>query len=198
MAGEFLGRIQKDVDAGIGYLESIRAVHAGPIHISRSNHMDRPLSYVRKYAPGLFGLKALTVPGLLEFDRLGITYHETPYEIAPGWLLAHGDEAGGSSPTPGGVAMRLARKWGRSVICGHTHKLGWQHDHSAVNGKVTRRLHGVEVGNLMDMRQAHYLKAGSANWQQGVAALYIDGKTVTPSLVPITNGRLVVEGKVYR
>ena len=198
MEGEYRGDLQAHVDAGLRHFETIRSVYTGPLHVSRSNHMDRPLRYIRRYAPGLMGLKALTVPSLLDFDRLAVTYHERPYEIAPGWLLAHGDEGGGSSPAPGGVAMRLARKWGKSVICGHTHKLGMQHDHSTVNGKVNRSLFGVEVGNVMALKDAHYLSAGSANWQQGFGVLYVDGTTVTPSLIPVTKGKFVVEGRVYQ
>ncbi|MCG5459606.1 hypothetical protein PSH03_005389 [Micromonospora sp. PSH03] len=194
---EYRGNLQNHINQGVTHFEALRAVHSGPIHVSRSNHMDRPLNYIRKYAPALMGVKGLTVPELLEFERLGVSYHEQPYLIAPGWLLAHGDESRGTSPTPGGVAMRLARKWGMSVICGHTHKFGMQHDHSTVNGRYTRRLYGVEVGNLMDFKSASYLGAGSANWQQGIAVLYVDGKAVTPSLIPITNGRFTVEGETY-
>jgi hypothetical protein len=197
MAGEYAGDLQAHVDQGVKVFEGIRKVFSGPFHISRSNHMDRPLQYIRKKAPGLMGLRALTVPSLLEFDRLDITYHEAPYELAPGWLLAHGDEGSSVAPSPGGTAMRLARKWGKSVVCGHTHKLGLTHDHSVVNGKTTRTLYGLEVGNLMDIRKAHYLGAGHANWTQGFGLLYIDGKTVSPQVVTITNGKFVVEGKQY-
>lgn len=202
MEGEYRGDLQTHVDEGIAHFRRLRDVHDGPIHVSRSNHMDRPLAYVRKYAPGLMGLRALTVPSLLHFAELGVTYHEQPHEIAPGWLLAHGDEMGGKSggsPTtaPGDTAMKLARKWGYSVVCGHTHKAGIRHDHDTVNGRYRRRLFGMEVGNLMDFRRAHYLTAGSANWQQAIGILYVDGRTVFPSLIPITHGRFTVEGKIY-
>ncbi|XVU22563.1 hypothetical protein ACQPZJ_35590 [Actinoplanes sp. CA-054009] len=193
---EFEGSLPAHVDAGKKHFEILRGIMGDrPIHISRSNHMDRPLKYVRQYAPGLMGLPALTVPGLLDFERLGITYHEEPYELAPRWLLIHGDELAGSSPTPGSIAMKHARRFGKSVICGHTHKLGWQHEHSTVSGKVTRTLHGVEVGNMMRLSAASYHP--SPNWQQGFAVLYVDGPQVTPSLIPINNGKFVVEGKQY-
>lgn len=197
MEGEYRGDLQSHVDAAVDVLDGLRRVHRGPIHVSRSNHMDRPLNYVRKYAPGLMGLKALTIPSLLEFDRLGISYHEKPYELAPGWLLAHGDE-GSMSRVPGSTAMGLARKWGMSVICGHTHRLGLQHEHATVNFKTTRALYGFEVGNLMKFTSAGYLKAGSGNWQQGFGILHVDGRNVTP--VPVLlrpNGTFVVDGKTY-
>ncbi|MEV5079262.1 hypothetical protein AB0K74_10655 [Streptomyces sp. NPDC056159] len=197
MAGEYKGDLQSHVDAGKRILSALRRVHDGPIHVSRSNHMDRPLTYVRTRAPGLMGLKALEVPSLLDFEKYGITYHEEPYEVAPGWMLAHGDE-GGSSRAPGGTALALARKWGYSVVCGHTHKLGIQHEHMAVNYRLVRERFGFEVGNLMDLKGAQYLKAGHANWNQGFGILYVEKNRVTPAPVFIRpNGTFVVEGKTY-
>lgn len=197
MAGEYKGDLQAHCDAGKRVLGALRAVHAGPIHVSRSNHMDRPLAYVRNRAPGLMGLKALEVPSLLDFEKYGITYHTEPYELAPGWLLAHGDE-GAYSRIPGGTAMALARKWGYSVVCGHTHKLGIQHEHMTVNGRIQTERYGFEVGNLMSFKTATYLKAGSGNWNQGFGILYVDKNRVTPSPVFVKpNGTFVVEGKTY-
>lgn len=197
MEGEYRGDLQKHVDAGVLHFERLREVHSGPIHVMRSNHMDRPLNYVRKHAPGLLGLKALTIPSLLEFDRLEVTYHEQPYELAPGWFLLHGDE-GSLIRTAGGTALGLARKIGASVVCGHTHRAGIQHEHQSVSGRVRGRLYGMEVGNLMDMRQADYLKAGTANWQQGFGILYVEARNVTPSLILIQpNGSFIVEGQTY-
>jgi hypothetical protein len=56
----------------------------------------------------------------------------------------------------------------------------------------------MEVGNLMDAKQASYLKAGISNWQQGFGILWVDGKSVVPQLVPIArDGSFFVEGKVW-
>lgn len=199
MEGEYRGDLGEHVKAGVAYLESIRAAFPkGPIHITRSNHMDRPLRYIRQYAPGLLGLKELTVQSLLEFDRLGITYHTQPYAIAPGWTLVHGDE-GGISKEPGRTALNLAKRFGTSVVCGHTHRLGLINDAQAVNGKQTRVLWGFEVGNVMDMRKAGYLGAGSANWHMGMGVLFVDGAKVTPVPVPIRpDGSFVFNRKEYR
>lgn len=199
LEGEYRGDLQKHVEAGVRYLESIReAFPHGPFHITRSNHMDRPLRYVAQYAPGLMGLKVLTVQSLLEFDRLDITYHERPYEIAPGWLLVHGDE-GGVSQEPGRTALRLAQKFGMSVVCGHTHRLGLIPQVQAVNGKQTRALWGFEVGNVMDLRKANYLGARSANWHHGLGVLYVDGRKVQPVPVPIRpDGSFIIAGREYR
>lgn len=194
MEGEYKGDLQQHVDAGVAFFEALRQVYQGPLHITRSNHMDRPLNYVRKYAPGLMGLKALTIPSLLEFERFEVQYHEKPYELAPRWLLMHGDE-GSLNKVPGGTAMGLARRTGYSVVSGHTHRAGIQHDHDVVNGRVVREMWGMEVGNLMARSQASYLKAGIDTWQQAFGILYVDGRKVTPSLVFIKpDGSFIVEG----
>lgn len=199
MEGEYKGNLQAHVDYAVAFFDTLREFYHGPLHITRSNHMDRPLQYVSKHAPGLMGLKALTVPSLLEFDRLEIDYHEKPYEIAPGWLLVHGDEKG-LSQEAGKTAYKAAiDHYGMSVVCGHTHRLGIKQKTYGYSGKVVRKLTGFEVGNLMDLKKATYLGAGSANWQNGFGLLYVEGRHVTP--VPITvepNGSFVVEGVQYK
>jgi hypothetical protein len=51
---------------------------------------------------------------------------------------------------------------------------------------------------MMDLKQATYLKGGSANWQTAFGLLYINNGKVTPVPVPIMNNSFVVEGKVYK
>jgi len=50
----------------------------------------------------------------------------------------------------------------------------------------------------MNLKHAKYIKAGLFTWQQGFAILHVDGKTVTPQLVPIINRSFVVGGKAWR
>jgi hypothetical protein len=77
------------------------------------------------------------------------------------------------------------------VICGHTHRAGITHESTGVNGSL-RTLTGFEVGNLMSIKKAGYLKAYSANWQQGFGLLEIDDRLrVVPQFVPIFNGEIV-------
>ncbi len=65
----------------------------------------------------------------------------------------------------------------------------------SVNGKITRTLYGMEVGCLMDFKEAKYAK--THNWQQGFGMLYVDEKKVSPVLIPIENKSFVVEGHRY-
>ncbi len=131
-------------------------------HIIRSNHTDRLYNTLLK-VPGLISLPELQYPAFMGFKDMGMEYHKTAYEFHPGWMLAHGDE-GNMSQHAGITALNLAKKWGKSVLCGHTHRLGMSAYAEGV-GSHYRALYGVEVGNLMDRKKASYLRYGSANWQ---------------------------------
>lgn len=192
MAGEFDGLLAEARDQTVEVLRSLRVRD-----MSRSNHDDRIETYVRQHAPGLSSLPELRIEVFLRLHDLGIDFHRRPFSPAPGWLLVHGDE-GSLIQTPGGTALGLAKKFGKSVVCGHTHKMGFQHSHSSFDGAVTSEIWGFEVGHLMDMNQAGYLKAGSGNWQQGFGVLMVDGSDVTPIPVPIRNGRFYFDGKVWK
>lgn len=167
-------------------------------HISRSNHGNKRLeTYLEKYAPALADLPEMTYERFMHFDELGIEFHRTPYEVAPGWVMVHGDE-GSLIQTPGGTALGIAKRWGQSIVCGHTHRMGVQHWHVAFGGTVFREIWGFEVGNLMDMEKALYLPGGYGNWQQGIGVLAVDGDNVTPIPVPFHNGRAYFNGRTYR
>jgi len=194
---EYAGTFQKSVDSAQRVMLGFReALGDKPFHTMRSNHGDRLQHYISKYAPALGSLRSLEYEVLLGYREADIQYHDRIWQFAPGWALAHGDESG-LVRTAGGTALSLARRIGLSVVCGHTHRAGIQHENTGVNGKLTSTLHGVEVGNLMDLSKASYLKTGGANWQQAFGLLYIDKGKVTPVVVPIHNHQFVVEGKKY-
>jgi len=191
-AGEFTADLAKDRDVAKQLLFDLRVTD-----LSRSNHDDRLEKYVKDYAPGLSGLPELRLETFLGLDELGIKFHRKPCEIAPGWLLMHGDE-GTLSRVAGMTALGLARRTGKSVACGHTHRAALTNDNLGYNGKTKHQRWGLETGNLMDASKAGYMKAGITNWQQAVGCLIVDGRDVTPLLIPIQNGRLYFDGKYYR
>lgn len=194
-AEEYSSTLQHDIDGLREWTGHLRdALGRGkPIHISRSNHVDRLEKYVRQYAPALSGLRDLDIIRQLGYPQLGIEYHRRPFEFAPGWVLAHGDE-GSLSRNAGYTALGLAKKWGKSVVCGHTHRAGIAHYSMGLNGRQ-RTLTGFETGNLMDVRKAAYLKAGSADWQSALGLVVIDDRRrVVPHLIPVVNGDLMLGG----
>lgn len=191
LAGEYDGKLAEARDQAVKVMRSLRISD-----LSRSNHDDRIETYVRKYAPALSSLPELTIENFLRLPDINVNFHRTPVEVAPGWVMVHGDE-GSLIPTPGGTALNIAKKFGCSVVCGHTHKMGLQHQHFSYNGKTTREVFGFEVGNLMDASQAKYLKAGHSNWTQGFGVLIVDGLEVTPVPVIIRNGSFWFDGKKW-
>jgi len=197
-AVEYAGSYQKNLDMTHDIMAAFQEAAGGvPFHVSRSNHgITRIKSYLRKWAPALDSIRELEYERLLRYDEIGVTHHRTMWEFAKGWVLAHGDE-GSANQTPGGTGMALAKRIGKSVVCGHTHKAGLQHSHQGFGGRITQPLQAMEVGHLMDMAKAKYLPAGHGNWQQAFGLLHIDKNTVHPQLVQVQNKSFVVEGQHY-
>lgn len=189
---EYERSISRDRDETTRVLEALKVKH-----IIRSNHTDRLFNTVMMRAPGLLGLPELDLPNFLRLDDIGATYHTKPYELAPNWLLMHGDE-GSMNSTGGLTALGLAKRTGKSVVCGHTHRMGLSHFTQSYTGSTPKVVWGMEVGNLMNYKHAKYVKGGLFSWQQGFGMLYVDGTSVTPVTIPIRkDGTFIVEGKVW-
>jgi predicted phosphodiesterase len=167
--------------------------------LSRSNHGARLFNALSTRLPGLIGAPELEIENFLKLPELGIKYHRKPYEI-PGtnWVMVHGDEQS-IKPHGGLTALEAAKRHGKSVVCGHTHRQGISSYTQSSGGLEVSRLTGFEVGHLMDTRStgASYMK-GTFNWQAGFGVMYIDRKRVLPIAVPIEkDGSFQFEGKVY-
>jgi hypothetical protein len=165
-------------------------------HISRSNHCDRLWLSITRRLPGLIGAPELELENFLRLPELGITYHREAFQMAPNTLLLHGDEAG-VSQVGGSTAAGLVRRTGMNVVCGHSHRQGYQPVTFSYNGNLTRTLFGMEVGHLTDMKSSGMQYVRTHNWQQGWAVVYVDQKNVYPVLIPITNKSFVFEGVQY-
>ena len=180
-----------DRDAAVQVLYDLQVSH-----MVRSNHSDRLYTKIMLKIPSFLSLPELRFEKFMRLDELGITYHRSAFNIAPGWVAVHGDH------TPlkmhGGLsALEAARRYGKSVISGHTHRMGRSSYTEAINGRRGRILHGVEVGNLMDMSKANYVK-GYANWQSGFAIMYVKDHNVQVDLIYIEkDGTFIVAGKRY-
>jgi hypothetical protein len=188
MAGEYANTLQEGIDKTNEIMSEFRSAlgRNKKFYIQRSNHTDRIDTYMRKYAPAFSSLKSLEIETLLGYDKLGVTYLHRMHELLPGWVMAHGDE-GALNRAPGATALNLAKSLGKSVVCGHTHRVGLQHETRGFYGN-THTLFGLEVGHMMDIKQASYLTSGNANWQQGIGILVEENNKITPYAVPIING----------
>jgi len=162
----------------------------------RSNHTDRLYNQIATKIPALGSLPELRFERFMKMDELGIKFHKEPMPIAPNWVAVHGDHTP-IKPQGGLSALEGARRRGKNVISGHTHRAGRSSFTEASGGRVGRILHGVEVGHLMDTRQAAYTK-GVFNWQQAFAIMYVEGKNVQVDIIYIEkDGTFVVSGKRY-
>lgn len=198
-AGEFEGSVFEDsAYTKKNLFEPLRAVYDGPVKVFEGNHDERPRVYLAKYAPALAESGAFNMEMLLDFDGFGIEKLPDFYDFAPGWTMTHGHKGKISlSRIAGNTALNAAKNFGTSVIMGHTHRLGIGRHTTGYDGKVVKTLTGMEVGNLMNMKLAGYLKGGTANWQQGFGLVYVDGNYVRAETVPITNRKFTVDGNVF-
>ena len=189
--GWFEQTLASDRDATVEILWDLQVTD-----MIRSNHTDRLYNVIMKKIPAFLALPELKFEKFMKLDELGIKFHRKPLEFATDWIAIHGDE-GSVKPTPGLTALDAARKHGKSVVCGHTHRAGQSAFTEASGGVLGRVLRGVEVGNLMQFSKAGYMK-GTGNWQQAFAVFYVDKKTVTNTIVHIEkDGSFVFEGKRY-
>lgn len=180
------------------FLKPLRELHGGPVKVHEGNHDLRPRAYLAKYAPALDRSKAFHMETLLHFNDFGIERADDFNELAPGWITTHGHVGNISlSQIAGRTATNAAVKFAKSVIIGHTHRLGMGNHTVGYAQAVSNTYSGVEVGNLMDMKQAHYLKGGTANWQQGFAVTRTSEKHTQVDLIQIRNKRFMVDGHTY-
>lgn len=197
--GEFEGSIHRDTEYfKRTVLEPLREVYDGPVGMHEGNHDERPRVYLDRYAPALSGTDAFDLDVLLDFDTYGIRFLPEFYDVAPGWISTHGHRGGiRLTQEAGKTALNAAVRFGKSVVMGHTHRIGLQPKSLGYDGKVTQTLWGFEVGNLMDMRRAGYLKGAAGNWQQGFGILDSDAKHTKPMLIPIHSRRFIVDGETW-
>jgi metallophosphoesterase superfamily enzyme len=199
-AQEFAKMVKADnVHAKERFFGPLREVYDGPVEVHEGNHDLRPREYLTKYAPALAEYEnQFHIENLLDFDGFGVKLLEEFHTIAPGWVTTHGHRGQISlSRIAGNTALNAARKFGTSVIMGHTHRMGICSHTEGYGGTATRVLTGMEVGNLLDMRRAEYLKGGTGNWQQGFGIVTIEGKHVKAEVIPIEHGKFTVDGHVW-
>ncbi|MGW6624254.1 metallophosphoesterase [Nocardia sp. NPDC055002] len=199
-AQEFSQQVKSDSEqAKRRLLGPLREVYPdGPIGFHEGNHDLRPREYLSKYAPALAEFSDLLhFEELLSFDDFGINLLPDFNDVAPGWITTHGHRGNiGLSQIAGNTALNAAKKMGVSVVMGHTHRAGIG-SYTFGYGGDKRPVTGMEVGNLMNMKLAGYLKGGTGNWQTAFGLLTVDGQHVKPEVVPIHKGRFTVDGETW-
>lgn len=206
LRAQYDGGLEHGFEVTRDWLAYIRKKYSGPFHLSRANHDDRLELAIERYLPELAGLtiggRVISIENALDLDGFGVEMHHDYYELAPGWLLTHGDW-GSLSAVPGNTALIQAKELGKSVVCGHTHRAG------LLSGPLTSshqsiEITGMEVGHAMDRSMATYLKGGRNSWRNAFGVLRVHRPTarkrarVYPELILIADdGSFVVEGVRY-
>jgi UDP-2,3-diacylglucosamine pyrophosphatase LpxH len=191
--GEYDPNIRQNIDGVKKLIDKL-----GITKWKRGNHDERLDKYVEENAPALRGFPGLSIEEAFGLEDSGVEYLRDLYEFTPGWVVAHGDEASGTAAYAGGTAVKLSSKVGKSVVCGHTHKAAIIPTTESFNGIPTRTLFGVEVGHMMDMGKATYLKGQYANWQSAFAVVDISNKSVQPYLIYVSQtGSFQFEGRSW-
>lgn len=162
------------------------------------NHDLRITAFVKKYAPALASLDALSMSNLFSLDELGWSYEKGPVNIGTNTYAIHGHESGGYSQTLSAWDTKFSKRYGshRSYVFGHTHQPGIITRAFGYDGKVDSRF-TMNVGSLMDPVAATYVKDGSVNWTMSFAVLRDDGKRMYPELVLMTDRGFHFNGKKY-
>ncbi len=189
LAGEYEDTLQEQLDTTKKIIDDLHIQW-----VKMGNHDERIEAYVERYAPALRSLHALRIENLLELEDRGVRVYREPFEVAPGWIAAHGHETRSLSAVSGRTAYGLARRFDSSVVCGHTHRAGIVAETVGLNEH--RTFTGMEVGHGMDLKYATYVQ--SPNWQQAFGILHVDEGQTQPELIPVHNGRFVYQGKVYK
>lgn len=189
-AEEYAGKLQQEINTLTGMFSDIRNVFDGQFDIHEGNHERRINVYAKTKAPAFVSLDCLSVGSLLKYQEFNINELPAVAPLCPGWVTTHdlGGQLRGTSKYSGGTAMGIARRLGKSVVMGHTHKLG--HIQEVVGG---RRLHGVETGHMMDVKKANYISY--PNWQSGWAVVEYKDDKVHAQLVNVEqNGKVHFNG----
>lgn len=193
---EFAGTLQGEFDEWFALGSQLRNSFDGWVGVHYGNHEKRINSYLRNKAAAFSSLRSLRLENLLQLKELEFNELPDHFDIAPGWVTHHGDFAS-LSDIAGRTASNYSSKIGKSVIIGHTHRIGITPESTGYNSRLSVRF-GVEVGHGMDESKAGYTN-GVMNWQKGFAELDVyDNKIVVPKVhFAQRNGSFIVEGKLY-
>lgn len=169
--------LQKELDAGREFNESLNKCWGGKKTRIMGNHDDRVDNYLSQHAKGLKGLDALSFDVLTEAREYGWITETQPYRIAPGTVSVHGIAVRKYS---GYTAHAHLERFNNNVVHGHTHRAGIVY---RTIGDKTRW--AMECGHLMNTKDASYVM--NPDWQMGFGILHVDGTTVAPEFVNVRN-----------
>ncbi len=123
-------RYTEERAAGMGFLAYLgRRLPRARIIFKEGNHEERLKVYLIRKAPELFGLEALSIPSLFEFDRYGVEFVGDRRLIRLGRLnILHGHEYRPAMLSPVNPARGLFLRAKSVALCGHFHQTSEHHE----------------------------------------------------------------------
>lgn len=176
-----------EIEAAHQILDHIR--HRFPramVYLKQGNHEARLQLYLWRKAPELAGLFSLTIAGILELEKRGITEIPSLTRIRLGKLLViHGHEYRFSISNPVNPARGIYLRAAVSAMCAHFHQIS-QHSHRNGHGQLVTTW---STGCLCQLEPDY---APLNNWGHGFATVEVseDGS------FNVSNLR-IIHGKVY-
>ena len=188
--------LQDELDQARDLLAELTAI--APTTIIEGNHEQRLTKYLYEKAPGLCGLRELTVSKLLGIDNKKSFYKKKGGVFLGKLLVLHGNEVSERGVAySSGTCRKGVEKLNMSVMHGHIHRLGSYYVTSKGQGTQS----GYEIGCLCQ-KDVEYMDF--SNWQTGFALVTYrnDGdKAFNVELVEIQDTgkgrRCFVRGKEY-
>jgi len=183
------GGLQEDLDLANDMLDELLPL-ADMVLFMDGNHEARLQKYLQQY-PGLYGLRCLTTPALLELHKKGIKYCGK-YRDKPtthhGFVIHHGLW---SSIVSGVTAKKHFIEWGGNGIIVHCHK-GGNYLKQQLDG-----IHGYYEGMCMSKLELEYTKA-TTNWVQGWSVAYFTRKDLFHlEQIPVIDHEFLFQGKLF-
>lgn len=178
--------IQQDLDLTVEYLEELRDLSPkSKITLHYGNHLLRLKKFIWANAGQLDSIRSLDLKYLLNCDKLKITTIESEegYITIGKLVFTHGTVI---SQDSGMTARRNIQKYGLSVICGHTHRLG-----SIYKTDLRGIVGGWENGCLCELSLIKEWGREIANWQNGFSIIDYHDDLFRVQQIPIIKGRMI-------
>jgi predicted phosphodiesterase len=185
------GRLEEEITASVKALWRVKALGAKNNVYIEGNHENRLARYLMNKAPELWD--RINIPTVLALDKLGFEFipYRSHYQLGKLFLTHDTGKAGVYAHKQALDAFH------RSVIIGHTHRMGY-----IIQGDASGDKHvGAMFGWLGDEKQVDYMHNINAikDWTLGFGVGYLNPKNgfvyIVP--VPIVKYTCVVEGKLY-
>ena len=184
--------IQKDINACKEYLKELRDLAPkAEIVFHYGNHVTRLKKYIWTNAKELDCIESLDIKFLLGLDKLRIKSIDTQegFMVRGKLAMTHGTCV---SQDSGATARRNLKKYGLSVICGHTHRLGstFKTDLRGITG-------AWENGCLCNLDLIKEWGRELADWQQGISVIDFHEDMFRVQQINIIDNKMIFGKQVY-